>query len=63
MSELRDEENICLKCKKAIVYEGSKGFDANGNARTLCFCLYRLRGKNAGRRRTCKDFEEKEKTR
>ena len=56
MARPTDEENICLKCKNAMKYDGSYSIE-NGVKYTMCFCMEHFGGKNAGRRRTCKSFE------
>lgn len=55
-----DKENICLKCKSAIIYDVR--FRPTGCIEdfTLVTCINGSMGKNMGYRKTCKRFEEKE---
>lgn len=57
----RDEDNICLKCKNAIIYKEIKEKPSGYSYwYTMCICFLRNNGKNAGHRKTCKRFEPKE---
>lgn len=61
MKIIKDEDNICLKCKNAIIYKDikiiPKGYSYSF---TLCDCFLGYIGKNAGHRKTCKHFEPNE---
>lgn len=57
----KDEENICLKCEHAIGIDYNHKIQLKDYSYTPCDCwLWHRNSKNAGHRRTCKEFIAKE---
>lgn len=53
---IRDEDNICLKCRYGVIYKAKIQPRDCSWAYTMCSCYLHYLGKNSGYRKTCKYF-------
>lgn len=54
---MADRSTACVRCKHFASSFSAFAVSADGKADVIGSCLYILRGKNAGARKTCKQFE------